>query len=302
MLKSLMISRFILFCLVSSLLMGCYTGAEQINYGIQGFDITPDGKHIVFCWLDNHKTSLYKANIDGTNVKLLVSAADNLSSNNPICSSDGQKIVFLRSAPKSLKSAVWMVNIAGDGLKQLTDSNTLKIEAVFSQNDESIYYTQANEYAAYSVVGRKAPHNFDVYNLSLKTMKVSKVSDLKAYWLYDLKDADSLKLLFSLRDEKSGIFFFNKKDSVLTRVVTTNDTLRNSEGYSKPILLNSGKIICASYYELVSIDLEQKKETLLMASGGSHFSVIRHNKLNHRIFYQKTDDNEFIHSDRKSVV
>jgi len=169
------------------------------------------GEHIVFSWKDDHKTSLYKVNIDGANPRLL-SPKEEMLFENPSCSLDGQKIVFLTSKLNSLTSSIYTIGINGDSLMQITSGKTLIMEAVFSNTGESIYFTQANEYASYSPIGRKAPHNFDIYEISLNDKKASKVSNLNAYSLSGISDVDSTRLLLSLRDNDDGIFFIKKTD------------------------------------------------------------------------------------------
>lgn len=191
------------------LIVGCHQNSKELfENEIQDFDITPDGEHIVFSWKDDRKTSLYKVNIDGTNPRLLSPKQDMLFEN-PSCSLDGQKIVFLASKLNSLTSSIYTIGINGDSLMQITSGKTLIMEAVFSKNGESIYFTQANEYASYSPIGRKAPHDFDIYNIRLNDKKIS---NLNAYSLSGISDVDSTRLLLSLRDSDNGIFFMKKID------------------------------------------------------------------------------------------
>ncbi|TDQ08059.1 TolB-like translocation protein [Pedobacter metabolipauper] len=263
---------------------------------LDSFDITADGKHIVFSRFFNGKIMLYKANIDGTDIKLLVDTTIDLDCKSPRFSPDGEEIVFIGYAGKSFKSSIWRVSINGDNLKQLTDTNSLKMEAIFSNDKKNIYYTLADEFKAYSPIARAAPHKFDVYSLDLHNNKIAKVTNLKAYSIYHITDVDSLTMVFNMGDKEGGIFFYGKRSGVLNRLVTKNDTLTNSTGYFDPAFIDQNHIICSSYYELVTIDLLSKYEKLILPSNGRQFTARRYNKKLNRIFFMKSDDEYTIQS------
>ncbi len=292
------IKLLIFFFIAFILFVRCnYTNSGNIvikEKGIQNFDITPDGRNIIFSYFDNNRISIYKSNIDGSNVKLLINSQDGMVADNPRCSPDGKKIVFVSKKIDSLNSSISVAGINGDNISIVTDDFGLKIQAVFSKDGKSLFFIQANEYSAYSSVGVKAPHNFDIYKYEFGNRKVNRISNLSAYRLYNIEDIDNDRLLFDLRDEKNGIFFYNKFDFSLMRISTSNDTLRNSNDYSNPILVNSNRIVCSSNYDLVNIDLLEKKESLLSSTDGTHFNAVRYNAINQAIYFIKTDDKNVI--------
>lgn len=289
------IRKLSIYLIIGYTIVLSFTGCAQKKQfqdanTLNSFDISPNGKHIVFSYAFNSKGSLYKANIDGTEVKLLTDSNSTFFSESPRCSPDGESIVFLRSTPGSLKSSMWLTNINGDNLTQLTDSSNLIMEAVFSKDGQYIYFTRANDYAAYSPIGRKAPHS-----LRLKDNKTSKISNLKAYGLYSISDIGN-QILFNMRGEEEGVFFYKKDGGRLNKVVTVNDTLTNSTGYSNPLMIDTAKLIAASYYQLVSIDLNSKIEALVLPSNGNHFKVVRYNQINDKLYFTKTDGTNSIYS------
>ncbi|MGJ1417975.1 hypothetical protein ACR79T_00010 [Sphingobacterium spiritivorum] len=279
------------YCMLVVLFFSCSSDKNKDVGELGRFDISNDGKFIIYSWLEGEKSSIYRVDVDGKNVKLLINSSDNISYFNPSCSSVDEQIILVGYSPKSLKSSLWISNIFGEKLKQITDSSTLKLEAIFSVDGESIYYTQANEYTGNSPIGRRAAHDFDVYELKPKSFETKKITNLNSYQITNILDIDSSQMLLTINDKDRGIFFLEKKSGNLSKIQTLNDTLRNSTGYSNPVLLNNNYVVCSSYYELAQIDLKKKIEKIILPSSGVHFKQIRYNKLLNSIFFIKQGSN-----------
>ena len=273
---------------------GCGNSKSEIRLGIGSFDITPDGKNIIYTFRKSARMLVYKANIDGSNREVLVDGGGSMEYYNPRCSEDGKKIVFISSNSKSPDGPIWICDINGKGLEQFTDGNSMIIEAIFSLNNDSIYFTQAEEYENYSPMVRKAPHKFDIYSINLNDKTIVKKTNEAAYSIYNLSDVDSTRWLFNLNGE--GSYFYNKNGSGKKMIVAINDTLRNSKMYFNPLMIDRNTIITSSSYDLVKINLATKMEKLLLLMSGSHFSTIRYNKKLGKIFFAKTNDVNTIHS------
>ncbi|WP_133576468.1 TolB-like translocation protein [Pedobacter metabolipauper] len=198
-----------------------------------------------------------------------------------------------RNEPLLFSQGTIKIESDGGNLKQVTDTNSLKMEAIFSNDKKNIYYTRADEYAAYSPIGVAAPHKFDIYKLELNSNKITKITNLKAYSIYYLTDIDSLTMAFNMGDKERGIYFYEKRSEVLNRLVTKNDTLANSTLYSEPAFIDRNHIICNSNYKLVTIHLLSKYEKSILSSDGGQFIALRFNKKLNRIFFMK-EDNEFL--------
>ncbi|MFP9114887.1 hypothetical protein ACLI1A_13205 [Flavobacterium sp. RHBU_3] len=209
---------------------------------------------------------------------------------NPRFSSNGEKITFIGRNNKTSESSIWVTNDNGKSKHKLYEVEGIIAEAVSSLDNRSIYFTKALDYKAYSPLAPKAAHNFDIYQLSLETNEVTKITELEAYSLYTITDADKERLLFSIKNHTSGIFFYNKKLKELEQITAVNDTLNNSTSYTDPVLLNEKSIVCSSYYRLVKIDLINKKEQTILASNGHQFSEVHYCKGLHRIYFRRDND------------
>jgi len=283
--------------IICTLVISCSSPSTKINRGsIQSFDISPDGTSILFTWDSGNKVHLFKSKINGHNPKQLFNSNNQISVYNARFSPSGEKIIFLVSVPKSLNSSIWIANNDGYDTRQITDTSGIKTEAIFSHNEKRIYFVQANEYGSYSPLVGRAAHDFDIYSLTLGENKIIKISDLKAYSLSRISEVDSNKLLLAMHTKNKGIFFYKENDEILNQILVTNDSLSHSSSYSNPIMIDENNIICVSYYVLKGIDLKTKKEKRILRSNGSQFNTIRYNEKLKRIFFQKKDNLNVIHS------
>jgi Tol biopolymer transport system component len=173
-----------LFIIIGLMLvfLGCDNGKLEIRLGMDSFDITPDGKYHLYI----------------SNTELLVDAGGSMEYYNPKCSEDGKRIVFISSNSKNPDGPIWICDVNGKNLEQLTDGNSMIIEAIFSLNGDSIYFTQAEEYDNNSPIARKAPHKFDIYSINLNDKTIEKRTEEAAYSIYNLSDVDSNRWLLNL--------------------------------------------------------------------------------------------------------
>ena len=145
-----------------------------------------------------------------------------------------------------------------------------------------IYYLQAKTFDSYSPIASKSYHNFDIYSLDLETLEINKN-----------------ELLITVRgtSSKSGLFLLNinstNDEQNFNKILIINDTLRNSEMYTNPVILPNGNILSASSYQMVELDLKSKMEYPILPSNGRHYKTIRN--ISNMIFYKQTDYTDSIY-------
>jgi len=282
--------------LIILIITGC-SNHNKVESHITGFDISPDGKYIVYSFgEDKQSASLYQSQIDGGNPKIIAKDSS-YSFFNPKFSKDGNTIIFVGNNEKNKKSSIWEVDKNGLSLKKIFEDSGFISEVIYSDYTKAIYFIKANVYDSYSPIAPKAKHDFDIYALDNNDFKPKKISAMAAYSLASLIEVDKDKILIGVRGDEadSGIFFYHKDSKKVEKIVTTNDTLTNSTGYLNPVVLDDGNIICASYYELVSIDLKSKLDEMILPSSGYHFRDIRYNKKLHKIFFARQDRTDDIY-------
>lgn len=289
-----MLFYLIPFVFFTVLISGCSSDKQIISLGIGSFDITPDGKSIIYTFRKSARMLVYKANIDGTQSSLLVGDGVDMQYFNPNCSEDGKKLVFVGSKGGNVNSAVFMCNVEGSNLEKLTPDSALVMETIFSVNGDTVYFTQAGEYKNYSPIASEAPHKFDIYRINLKDKSISKRTNEAAYSMYGLADVDNNKWILNLNME--GCYFYNKDGSGMEKIVIANDTLDYSKSYSDPVIIDEDNIVASSYSRLVIVNHQTKTEKLLTHFKGRHFQTIRYNKILNKIFYTLDDGTNSIHS------
>lgn len=287
----------LILLLVAVFMANCsHPKPSKVQDDLESFDISPDGKSLIFAWNVGGKPCLFQAKSDGRNPKLLVDSSKDIAVYKPRFSPDGRKIVFIGGIPDTFNSALWIVNLNGDSLKQITDTSGIKTEATFSNNGKNIYFAQANEYASYSPLASRAAHDFNIYSVVLSKGEVSKISNLKAYSLANISEVDSNRLILDIQGKESGVFFYEKGKSVLNKVSIKNDSLSYAKGYSNPILISNNNLICTSYYVLVNIDLKNQKEKVILPFDNSSIHNIRYHKKSGRLFFQKGGHSNYIYA------
>ena len=160
----------------------CHSETEQKeSYKIGNFDISKDDKYILYNFFSQGGSSIYQANIDGAESKLLISSNKDKSYFNPKYSQDGEKIVFIGYENKNANNcALYIANSDGTNMEQLTEGNEIISEAIFSNYGNNVIYLKANEYKHYSPIGVDQAHDFDIYSIDLNYKKVTKVTNLKS--------------------------------------------------------------------------------------------------------------------------
>lgn len=282
--------------LIAFFFFGCNKDGENMNE-LSSFDISPNGDFIVYSRIKNHKSSLYKAKIDGSDIKLLASE-EKYSFFNPKITLDGQYVFYIGSNEENMRSSIWKFNFDTGSRKIFEDVGYIS-EIIFSRYNNNIFYIKAKEYDSYSPIVSRSFHNFDIYSLSDDTEKTKKISSLNAYGISDLQEFDENKFILSQRGvgSENGIFYYSDNfKTELKKITTTNDTLRNSTGYSNPVVLDNYSLICASYYQLVKIDLNTRLEKTILPSNGYHFKQINYNKKLKKIFFTKRDNTDNLYS------
>jgi TolB protein len=173
------------------------TGPEKVGLA-DSVELSPNDDQIVFSYYQDGIASLYTASADGNEVKLLAGMKDT-SLLRPRYSPDGTKILFL-AAPKrneNMQQALYVMDRNGENLKQVTPSDSLVTEAVFSPDSNRIYLLKAGVFKNYSPIASRRPHEYDIFLVDTDGNNLIKLTDKKEYLLSDLSvTADGKKLLY----------------------------------------------------------------------------------------------------------
>jgi len=287
--------NFFYYFIIAAILCSCTRQREESH--LNSFDISPASQNIVFSY---KKDSLYKVYIQNLkDEKLYLISQDSGNYINPKYNDDGNLIAFLHYPDKQLVPEFHIYDIVNQKISKKIKVNRGFVSDYTFFSDNKIFYLQAKSFDSYSPIAPKSHHDFDIYELDLITLKSKKVSNLNSYYMGEIIKWKNDILLVSIKGEPkdSGLFRFNLKSDVgsklLEKIIIKNDTLRNSTMYDNPTILDSGNIICSSSYQMVNINMESKKEFLILPSTGYHYNAIRKRK--NLIYYRQHDNTDNIY-------
>jgi len=272
---------------------------EHKKSHVESFDISPDKKKIIYSFGKTDTQNIYLMDLSNKKTSILFEGKGIFL--NPRYSESGNLIVAIYlSEIKKMIPEFWILDIKTGNINKIKLEEGYISDYAISKDEKKIYYAQAKEYTSNSPISPKAFHNYDIYALDIKSKGNERLSYLKAYSMSEILDFDQNTLLVSMQGEvqESGLFFVNKKGKEimsfqdLKKINIINDTLRNSSMYAQPIRLSNDSIISASSYQLVLLDLVNKKEYSLLNSNGYHYNIIRNSKED--VFFKQNDGTDSI--------
>lgn len=285
----------IFYIFLLTLLYSCNQNKKE-SY-LNGFDVSPDMKSIVFSYKRDGLYSVYTQAINNGRPMIVFKGLGNYV--NPKYTNDGNTIVSLYYPNTELAPEFHFYDLTA-----LKIIKKIKIDPGFVSDytfstDNKIFYLQAKIFESYSPIAAKSYHDYDIYELDLITSKSKKLSNLNSYYMGEILNWSKDSLLISIQGEpsESGLFFFKTSSlrslKSLKKVVIRNDSLRNSTMYANPVVLSNNNILCSSSYQMVKLDLDTKKEYPILSSTGYHYSTIRN--IRNIVFYQQSDDTNNIY-------
>ncbi len=171
--------------------------------------LSPDDKSIVFPFYQSGDGALYKANVDGSEVNQLTYPRQAESHVHPRYSSNGDKLLFLsqEKGEGNLKQSLYIMSSDGSNLIKLSKDEELITDAVFSEDDNSIYYLVAQDYQEGSEL-EEGPTNIDLYSISATGENKERLThdeSLKKRSLSLTEDGGKLGFVEWVKDEGEGL-------------------------------------------------------------------------------------------------
>jgi Tol biopolymer transport system component len=285
---------FIVFAIAIS---GCFNKDIEHEDGFGNFDVSSDGKLIAYSWITNGQASLYIYDINKNYIIKKISSPSEASFLNPRFSADGKNVVFVSNEKNSINSSIYVGNVISGEIKKITDTNSIKTEAVFNLGGDSIVYCAANEYGNNSIVAAKTARDFDIYSVSISSGLTKRYTNLNAYSLGSLNvDSASNVAFYVFAGDNGGIFKYNPMDGRMSkRIYSLNDTSDKAEDYSNPYFINSSHILYTVYNRMYVIDLSSQK-TKSIFSFNSNISNLRYSSTLQRIFFTDESGDGTIYS------
>jgi len=194
------------------LISGCMQmeDADKNNILSEDISISPDDQYILFSFYKNNISAIYRADIDGKNVKQLT-FPKNESHLGARYSPDGQKILFLAFPQHSGKpqSYLYLMDADGANIKQMTTGEQHITEAIFSPNGKTIFFMRSGFFGHYSPIVGSRPHEFDVFLINIDSSNLKRITEMNDYEMRGLSiTSDGKSLLFGTGSSKEPPFHF----------------------------------------------------------------------------------------------
>lgn len=172
-----------------------------------GLAVSEDDQRIAFSYFNNESSAIFTANQDGSDVKR-VSNPDHVYHTNPKFSPDGSRILYLSRDSDRIQS-LYTANVDGTNPKKLSESSQHVSEAVFSDDNETIFFsgTPAEEFQKSE---GESQEGYDLFSVKIDGTSMQKLTDRDFYTMESLVfSAEKKEILFKDFDELNA---FNLED------------------------------------------------------------------------------------------
>ena len=189
------------------------------------FDISKDNRKFVCSYYENNKAGIYEIDVTSKE-KVKLSDNSKLSLIKPIYSPDNEKIACIsESVSDDLKSKICLIDKSSKAIIDLTSDSLLILECVFSPSGDEIYFSGSKYFGNYSPVARKAPHDIDIYSVSIDRKRVRQITNFESYNLHGLSISNTGdSLLFQLDSKtKNGLVLMSINDNGIKQIIAKND-------------------------------------------------------------------------------
>ncbi|MCG1022664.1 hypothetical protein [Sutcliffiella horikoshii] len=211
--------------------------------------LSPDDKSIVFPFYQSGDGALYQANVDGSEVNQLTYPRQAESHVHPRYSSNGDKLLFLsqEKGKGSLKQSLYLMDSDGSNLIKLSDEDELITDAVFSEDDQFIYYFVAQDYKEGTELD-EGPTNIDLYSISVvgdNKERLTHDESVKKRSLSLTEDGGKLGFVEWVLDEEEGLsssFVMMDTDTKEKEYVNPNFDFKTNIIYSAKISPEGGLV------------------------------------------------------------
>ena len=261
------------------------------------FDLSPDEEDYLFSYYTDGKESIYRSNVDGTEMKKVAdSASERLHS--PRYSIDGTKILFLAKNAESINT-LYIADENGSNQKILTSDKMHVSEAVFSVTGEQIYFI-GTPAADFKKAEGETTEGYDLFVVDIASGKTEQLTN-QDYFTMDFLSAsqDGKEIYYSLFDgNREKVTAFSLEEGLEKEAQGSNRLPKDT--YSFRYSPDGSKIAYTTIseesldsslfeYELFLLDLEGRQTKRLTNLDSSVVSPIFFKGQNQIAFLENTN-------------
>ncbi len=246
------------------------------NKEIRSPRLSPDGKEIVFTLHSNTSSSIYKVDVNGTNLTVLSKPGDYDAE--PAYSPDGKTIAFT-SFQHDWQGDICLMKSDGSGKVCLTTGAEQDFNPIFSPDGSKIYFIRALSDDKDMPMAMSAWQEHDIYSVNVDGTGLTRITRMQSLGLADLSmSPDGKRLLARITtSEKTSIWIIPLKNPenmepvqpILDKCESSYFLLRdpywcNPPDLRKPMFAPDGRSLlfvwkASSIENLFVMDLETRK-------------------------------------------
>jgi hypothetical protein len=226
--------------------------------------------HVAFTYFKNNVASIYyTTNIDSIARKLTFPKNGwDLTFD---LSQDLSKILYINYPKCDFDICnICLYDLKSGKADTLLNGGQLITDACISNDNKYVYFLKASEIKNYSPIATKAPHGIDIYEISVLTKRVRKITNLRAYSIQALTPTFADSLIGANIFGKQGLVMVSTKTGAL-KEIKINSPRNDVKDSFNPVDLRLDSIIYEAPYELYKHNLRTDISELILRSPDGHF-------------------------------
>ncbi len=229
------------------LITSCSNNPEpQFLDNVSGYFDLKDSSIVIAYFNNNIGSIYYNSNLDNDNSYKRITFPKEGWDNSPRISNDGKRIVYL-SYPKADydRCNIIIIDLKTKKVDTLITNEPLILEACFSKNDSCIYYISAGVIANYSPIGRKAPHEMDIFEFNLYSRVKRQITNLREYTIQGLLStySDSLLAVSIFNPDSMSMGLISITNGKFSRFKFSNDPRYTVSSSYLPISIKQDSLL-----------------------------------------------------------
>lgn len=147
---------------------------------IESVSVSPDGKLIAVSFAKGTTSFIYTIAVDTGAATRITDAKDGEEAS-PTFSPDGKRIVYTYKPADRTRSRIVIVNVDGSDKHQWSPLSVTNLSPVFSPNNETMIFSQADFYGSYSPIAQPHPHGWSFFASNLDGTNVRQLTTERFY-------------------------------------------------------------------------------------------------------------------------
>lgn len=244
--------------------------------------------HVAFTYFKNNIGSIYYTTHLDSIARKLTSPESGWDLTFDL-SNDLSKILYINYPKRDFDIChICLYDLKSGKVDTLLKGGQLITDACISNNNKYVYYLSAMELKNYSPIVSKAPHGIDVYEISVHTKEVRKVTNLNEYSIRSLTPTFADSIISACIYGRQGLVMVSTKTGAL-KEIEMNSPRNSVKDSFMPVDFRLDSVLYEAPYELYKHNFKTDKSELILRSPDAHFQVIQVDNAWKNILFSSSD-------------